>query len=837
MPSLVSVSDAQIKKRIVELMSTIRVRLRQQRINIVVGKERVSSAIDNRRMAMASLVEMIQNRGCDITPGRFSDIFLARPQHVVNARVDELITTFEVILEANPPVMSAVELLELCNLTRLPIGDVSRFAKYFSNEDWRKALQYYDIVPFRIHEDGVLLDRDSYVNDVVNVIMTAWRRQVHDVPQHVVISGPSGIGKSAVAMMAARRIEPLYAHQVFVVTVPPHLNHVDDVYRAIGLTSGMQLLGNETWLMRLRTADRIKNAVILLDDLNGNDKITPEHILYHLFQQLPNLHVIVTTQVAGLAHAFHQVHEIALPPLDEAQAHKLFWHVYRNADGGDISPEKVNALVTLTHGYPMHIVAVANSAVAGVEVGTGDMYRSLTNSFSALSQQLLRVMMMVRHPLSEQFWHLLGDYLNVHNPVIIKSQLSLLERRQIITNRRGEGYLVHDAMRLSLLSSMSDTEQQQMLGEISRLLTNALHAVEIEGDVFARQLTTFDVLAAYDLLRQMYDLELYDWATNLVVHWRIVWIRHGLSAELCTIANQLLRVIGEQHPAYGDVLFAIGSFYGHRGIVDSTIRYLNQAMTRAERVQQSQLWAMSALECGLHGLQTIGWQESERLILRALSEFEILRLAGWSARCYDTLSYIYLIAGQPNQSVKMSDEALKIYGYKSVSFGAADAHANRGLIFMVIGDYEMARNELFMADGMYSKLKAPSSNAAVHLRMAAVFALNNQPSDARHYITKAFKVLERIGGLNDLLYIVDVFAAISLAEGDGVTAVRLATACTMVRDQHGLVRGEALDGIVRRLMTYADMLAGDERVPPAPANLADLIMLVRSKLLTSQSNA
>ncbi|MFZ9858407.1 MAG: hypothetical protein ACO3F2_08775 [Roseiflexaceae bacterium] len=833
MPSLVSLSDAQIKKRIVELMSSIRVRLRQQKINIVVGKESASVAAQNRRVAMASLVDMIRDRGCDITPGRFSDIFLARPHHVVNARVEELITTFEVILEVTPPVMTASELLELCNLTRLPLGDMSRFAKYFSSEDWRKALQKYDIVPFRIHEDGILLEREAYVDDVVNIIMTAWRRQVHDVPQHVVISGPSGIGKSAVAMMAARRIEPLYDHQVFVVTVPPHLSHVDDVYRAIGLTSGMHLLGNETWLMRLRTADRIKNAVILLDDLNGNDKITPEHILYHIFQQLPNLHVIVTTQVAGLAHAFNHIHEVSLPPLDGVQAHKLFWHVYRNADGGDISPEKVDELLALTHGHPMHIVAVANSVVAGVDVYSVDLYRGLINSLSDLAQQLVRIMVMVRHPLSEQFWHLLGDYLKVHNPVIIKSQLSLLERRQIITNRRGEGYLVHDTMRVSLLSSMSDTEQQSMLGEISRLLTNALHAIEIEGDVFARQMTTFDVLATYDLLRQMYDLELYDWATNLAVQWRIVWIRHGLSAELCTISNQLLRVIGEHHPAYGDLLFAIGSFYGHRGIVDSTIRFLNQAMTRAERMQQSHLWAMSALECGLHGLQAIGWQESERLILRAMSEFEILGLSVWSARCYDTLAYIYLIAGQPNQSIKMSDESLKIYGYKSVSFGAADAHANRGLIYMVIGDYEMARNELFLADGMYSKLKAPSSNAAVHLRMAATFALNNQPNDARYYITKAFKVLERIGGLNDLLYIVDVFAAICLAEDDGVTAVRLATACTMVRDQHGLVRGEALDDIVRRLMTYADMLAGDERIPPAPANLADLIMLVRSKLLTS----
>jgi len=818
------------------LMSTIRVRLRRKRINIGVGREGDPVVGSRRGTGNNSLVEMIQERGCDITAGRFSDIFLARPHHVVNARVEELITTFEVILEIDEQVISAAELLELCNLTRLPVGDISRFAKYFNSDEWRKALQYYDIVPYRMHEDGILLDRDTYVNDVVQVILTAWRRQIHDAPQHVVISGPSGIGKSAVAMMAARRIEPLYDYHVFVVTVPHDVAHVDDVYRAIGLTSGMQLLGNETWLMRLRTADRIKNAVIILDDLNGNDKITPEHVLYHVFQQLPNLHLIVTTQVAGLAHAFTQVHEIVLPPLDYAQSQKLFWHVYRNADGGDITPERVRTVIDQTHGYPMHIVAAANSTAAGLEAVDGDVYRGLVQSLTPLAQRLVRVMVMVRHPLSEQFWQFLSDYLQVQNQVIIKSQLSLLERRQIITNRRGEGYLVHDAMRLSLLSTMDDADRQNLLSEMSRLLTKALHAIEIEGDVFARQLTTFDVLATYDLLRQMYDSELYDLAAQLVVHWRIVWIRHGLSAELCTISNQLLRVIGESHALYGDVLFAIGSYYGHRGIVDSTIRFLNQAMSRAERMQQSQLWAMSALECGLHGLQAIGWQESERLLLRALSEFDMLGMSGWLARCYDTLSYIYLIAGQPNQSVKMSDEALRIYGVKAVSFGAADAHANRGLIFMVMGDYEMARNELFMADGMYSKLKAPSSNAAVHLRMAAVFALNNQSSDARHYITKAFKVLERIGGLNDMLYIVDVFAAISLAEGDGVTAVRLATACTIVREQHGLIRGEALDGIVRRLLTYADMLAGEERIPPAPADLTDLIMLVRSKLFTAQIN-
>lgn len=833
MPSLIGLSDEQIKKRIIDLMGTIRVRLRRQRITLGAGRESVVENGQERRTPGESLVEMIQARGCDISAGRFSDIFMSRPMHVVNARPEELITTFEVLLEVKQPVISAAELIELCNLTRLPLGEISRFAKYFSGDDWRKALQFYDIVPFRMREEDNFLARDAYIDDIVHVIMTACRTQSYEVPLHVVISGPSGIGKSAVAIMAARRIEPLYDHRVYVVTTPTELTHVDDVYRAIGLTLGMKLLGNETWLMRLRTANQIQNAVIVLDDLNGNDKISPEHVLYHLFQQLPNLHLIVTTQVAGLSHAFTQVHEISLPPFDEAQSLALFWQVYRNANGGDISPEKVHALLHIAHGYPIHIVAAANSAAAGLTIVDGDLYRGLVDSLPVLAQRLLRVMVMVRHPLSEQYWHLLSDYLQVQNQIVIKSQLSLLERRQIIVNRRDEGYLIHDAMRPSIALTMSDAVRFDTLSEVCRLLTNALNTVEIEDDVFAQQLTTFDVLATYDLLRQMYDLALYDLATPFVTYWRIVWIRHGLSAELCTIANQLLRVVGEQHALYGDLLFAIGSFYGHRGIVDSTIRYLNQAMARAERLQQSRLWAMAALECGLHGLQAIGWQESERLLLRALTEFDALGLTGWTARCYDTLAYIYLIAGQPNQSIKMSDEALRLYGPKSTTFGAADAHANRGLIFMVMGDYELARNELFVADTIFSKLKAPSNNAAVHLRMAAVFALSNQPSDARYYITKAFRVLERIGGLNDLLYIVDVFAAISLAEGDGVMAVRLATACTVVRDQYGLSRGEALEGIVRRLLTYADMLAGEDRIPPAPTNLADLIMLVRGKLLTT----
>ena len=279
----------------------------------------------------------------------------------------------------------------------------------------------------------------------------------------------------------------------------------------------------------------------------------------------------------------------------------------------------------------------------------------------------------------------------------------------------------------------------------------------------------------------------------------------------------------------------MGSFYGHRGIVDGTVRSLQLAMTNAERQSLSLIWAKAALEMALHGLQAIGWRESERLLIHARTTFERIGRQQFVARCYDTLAYIYLIGGEVKQALQTNDLALHHYADAHPSFGLADAYANRGLIYMAMGDYEMARHELIKSESIFQHLNAPANLAAVHLRIAAVHALAHHASEARFYLRQAFRVIERIGGLNDVLYVIDIFAGVVLSEGNGMLARQVSDACSQARQHHGLPRGGALDAIVKRQLEYAGVWDGDSVAPPLSAHTADLLDIVRRHLVGAQT--
>jgi tetratricopeptide (TPR) repeat protein len=254
-------------------------------------------------------------------------------------------------------------------------------------------------------------------------------------------------------------------------------------------------------------------------------------------------------------------------------------------------------------------------------------------------------------------------------------------------------------------------------------------------------------------------------------------------------------------------------------------------MDTAERQSLALIWAKAALEMALHGIQAIGWRESERLLMLARATFERIGSAYYLARCHDMMAYIYLIGGEIKSALQSNDAAIRFYVEAGPSFGAADAYSNRGIIYMAMGDYEMARHELIKSEHIFQDLNAPANLAAVHLRIAAVHALANHAADARFYLVRAFKVIERIGGLNDVLYVVDIFAGVVLSEGKKVFARQVSDACSQARQHYGLPRGAALDAIVKRQLEYAVDDEGTTAPPPLSSRIADLLDVVRSDLL------
>ncbi|MFM2308319.1 MAG: hypothetical protein RLY87_439 [Chloroflexota bacterium] len=823
---LVHATERTIKARIIAIMSVVKARLRRQRITLGAGTD------EGRFDAHAhghSLIDTIRQRGCEMPGNRFSDIFLSRPQRVVNASVHELVTTFEVILEHGNTMLLANELIELCELTRVPFSAVQPFARFYPVDQWRAAMLQYNVAP-QSDDDEEIVERSEVLADIERLLTQTYDKRTQPGPSHIIISGPSGIGKTAVAIAAARRIEPMYARRIPIVVLGPDVTSLEQVYRAIGVTVGMKLIGAEPWALRMRHASALRNAIVILDNVMGVPGLSPESVLNDIGNALPTTRCIVTTQMVGLAQFVAHSHEITLEPLDETQRTRLFWRIYRNAHGQDIDPSTVRRLLAESYGYPMHIVASANAVAHGGAWATDKMYDQVIAAIPREAVPIVQLLSLVHQPLSLAFLQQVRGIFGMERAEDIQQIVQQLERRQILTVRRSEGYVMHDALRRAVRMVMTAADTEALLKKTAEAIHTEAILREDSPAMYFNNLLIHEVLAVLELIPHLQQYELYDAIGRIAVHWRMIWIRYGLCAEWCTITDDVARTVGEGDSAYAQLLYALGSFYGHRGMVERTVASLQTAMRIAEQRNQTDVWAMTALECALHGLSAIGIPESERLLLRALAQFERIGDRYWVARCYDTLSYVYIAGGQLQSSVKANDEALTLYGTAYVTHGRGDAHANRGLIFMSLGDYEIARQEMIKAEQIFLKLNAPANTAAVHLRIAAICALWNRATDARFYLVKAFSVLERSGGLNDLLFVIDICAGLALAEGDGRLAIQLSAACTQLRQHHNIPRGEALEAIVVRQLTYAHVLNNNTHVTPLAANLMDLILTVRTYL-------
>jgi tetratricopeptide (TPR) repeat protein len=824
MPIRIESNEQHIKKRIIEIMVLVKKRLHTHGIKLGTGKEELP--IEFVSVKSLTLVERIQKRGGDVSSNRFADIFTSRPNRMVSTTIEELVFTYETILDIDMQILSANELLELCHLTRLPIAYISRFASYFSDDEWRAALQFYQLIPMHTQTDNLCIGREALLTQLIECIM-AERRKGQSWRSHVVLSGPSGVGKSTLAVAAIREV--LLAsglRRIPVVAIGSGFTNMEQVYQAIGLTMRLRLRADEPWYTRLKDADEFRNTIVCLDNLLGNDILPAETMVRHLMHTFPTTQFLITTQIAGLGRQLSTIREFVVTGLDDASTRALYWQIYNQTHLRNQESALPTDILEQTYGYPMHIIALANNG-SGQSVALDAMYRRVVTGLGTIPELLLQIMALVQQPLGNQFWALIDEIAPHDKQQPLASHLHLLERRQLIAFRNGDGFVIHDAMRAAVNAVVNPDQTDALIHRVAHQLAQQPTIALLEDERNALQLQIHDVLAIYDILLLVHQRGMDSLAARLIVRWRTTWIRFGLCAQLCVISEATLYRLGDAHTQTSELLYAIGSFYGHRGIVESTMRFLQQAMHHADLGMQRLVWAQAALECALHALQLIGWQESERLLQRAMAVMNALHYEYWVARCHDTLSYVYMTTGNIRDSLAQSDAALLRYEAQAQSLGLADAYSNRGLVFMALGDYVMARQALSKAEWLFQQFNAPNNIAAVHLRIAGVAALENRVSDARFYLTQAFRQIERVGGFNDLLYVIDIGAGVVLAEGDGATALQLSNACSVVRTNMGLSRGAAFDDIVQRQLIHAQVRQTDVSLPPLAPNINELLAVVR----------
>jgi hypothetical protein len=96
-----------------------------------------------------------------------------------------------------------------------------------------------------------------------------------------------------------------------------------------------------------------------------------------------------------------------------------------------------------------------------------------------------------------------------------------------------------------------------------------------------------------------------------------------------------------------------------------------------------------------------------------------------------------------------------------------------------------------------------SEIAHSHIRLAVLNVLTMQIREAARELCVSVEILARIGGLNDIMYSIDIYCGILFGQGAFADAQIVLALNDRWRHERQLFRGEVFDAMLQQFKTYA----------------------------------
>ena len=192
--------------------------------------------------------------------------------------------------------------------------------------------------------------------------------------------------------------------------------------------------------------------------------------------------------------------------------------------------------------------------------------------------------------------------------------------------------------------------------------------------------------------------------------------------------------------------------------------------------------------------------------------------------------------GNIADSFRCNNAALALFQPHSDSFGLLEVLSNRGLILLAMGQFDAARQELISARDGFSRSNIATASALCSLRLSVVAVINNQVAMAFTEFRNAFIVLYQGGGIQNLLFMIDLYGSLMLIRGQISDAVGLYALCDRFREERAIYRApmyyHLFDQQIQTIHKINDgLLPQSQRFPPE-ANFYDVIHSIRHEVMT-----
>jgi tetratricopeptide (TPR) repeat protein len=284
---------------------------------------------------------------------------------------------------------------------------------------------------------------------------------------------------------------------------------------------------------------------------------------------------------------------------------------------------------------------------------------------------------------------------------------------------------------------------------------------------------------------------------NLIVAYELVWLHYTNTAQVILIAETCIAKCTAQHPVIYKLYKLLGNLYDYRGHNETAAYYFTKAISQFNQSGETLEWALTMLDFSFNLSKKQLSAEQMTATQMILTIFQASDMEYAYARGLDCLSRFYTQQGDITSSLQYSQQAINTFAGMTNTIGYMDALIHKALLYLILSDYEIA-HQLFAQVIHITEINHwIHLNAVAKVRMAATVVLQDDPIQARYYLSQAAEVLLRLGNTSEILLVVDVYSLILLAENKTLTALQINDMSTLLREQLNFPRGIVLDDLVK----------------------------------------
>jgi tetratricopeptide (TPR) repeat protein len=807
---------------------------------IVIGLMRqIFGRLREHGIYLADVINALRSHGVDITRTRFDDLFMTRPEREVNISVGLFTTVITVLFEFDTQIISAEDFFKLVIATRIPLQPINTFAQYFSTVLWQKELQRYGFQELQLPAITQIIGREDIIEQLQSALL---------LRTNVALIGPAGIGKTTMAFEMMRRYEIYTDQKTFYFDVKG-IYTLAQLYARLATVFHIKPLANEPILLRLQMVLRKEQPYLIIDNLGEEGTLTPEILLYQLDTYLPQLRVIVTTRQTDFRDKFSNFQMVDVPSLPYESimdsACTLFLRIFYHAGGAYVDSGFVLSSCHAVAGNPLYIGMIANAVARGTHSEhISDFVQQALAGLSPDELKVLQFLSICAMPMTQRILELLATDVFTLTKFDLHHILHLLINRQVIYLIPGAElqYEVHAVLRQVILHKFSEMTWHGLVHNIGKaLIVPTNYAAGFNADQ-NEAYTISDLTNIMVMSKLLMERNSIVDAAKVVIRWHELWIMYGLSIEATSVVESCVMAIGDIHPLYAELCYVLGLLYSARGLIRMSITNLERALVLARDAQLDFLEArcMSHIATNtLNDTPSITPQifakfcENMELLIAYFTQKQNLF---WLARTYNTYSFIYFNMGNIADSFRCNNAALGLFQPHSDSFGLLEVLSNRGLILLAMGQFDVACQQLISARNGFSRSNIATAGALCSLRLSVVAVINNQVAMAFTEFCNAFIVLYQGGGIQNLLFMIDLYGSLMLIRGQISDAVGLYALCDRFREERAIYRApmyyHLFDQQIQTIHKINDgLLPQSQRFPPE-ANFYDVIHSIRHEVMT-----